>query len=108
VSEAPHGFVFDSGACKCQSINAPLEGSRYGGGEHVRPSSEAEPHPGGRPALERRGTSPQGATGPRASRKFASAVMWHSSEAEFRPRVAGPTVRWAAGATRAVGPTIEP
>jgi hypothetical protein len=38
----------------------PLSGSGYGGGEPVRPSSEAEPHPRGRPALERGGASPEG------------------------------------------------
>jgi hypothetical protein len=32
----------------------------------VQPLSEAEPHLRGRPALERGGTSPEGATGPRA------------------------------------------
>jgi hypothetical protein len=90
-----------------------------GGGEPVRPLSEAEPHLRGRPALERGGTSPEGATGPRARRnltrggvqppsprarrEFASAVSCPSSEAEFRPRVAGPTVWWAAGTTKAVG-----
>jgi hypothetical protein len=73
--------------------------------------------------LERCGTSPEGATGPRARRaspegassprarqnltrgvtdprarrSFVSAVLRPSSEAEFRPRVPGPTVlvdRW--------------
>jgi hypothetical protein len=76
-----------------RALNAPVGGEgRYGGGEPVRPSSEAEPHPRGRPALKRGRTSPEGATGPRARRKFASAVSCPSSEAEFRPRVAGPTV----------------
>jgi hypothetical protein len=62
-----------------------------------QPSSEAEPHPRGRPALERGGTSPEGATSPRARWRFASTVLCPSNEAEFRPRVAGPTVlvgRW--------------
>jgi hypothetical protein len=57
-----------------------------------RPSSEAEPHPRGRPVLERGGTSPEGASRPRARRRLASAVLCPSSEAEFRPRVAGPTI----------------
>jgi hypothetical protein len=57
-----------------------------------RPSSKAGPHLRGRPALERGGTSPEGATGPRARRRFTSAVSCPSSEAEFQPRVAGPTV----------------
>jgi hypothetical protein len=59
--------------------------------------SEAEPHPRGRPTLERGGTSPEEATDPRARRRFASAVPRPLNEAEFRPRVAGPTVlvgRW--------------
>jgi hypothetical protein len=85
------GFVFDLGACMCQSIKCPGRGSRYGGGEPVRASSEAEPHPRGRstlergqnltrggvqpsseaepharghPALERGGNSPEGASSP--------------------------------------------
>jgi hypothetical protein len=42
-----HGFVFDLGACGCQSIKCPSRGSRYGGGEPVRASSEAGTHPRG-------------------------------------------------------------
>jgi hypothetical protein len=57
VSEARHGFIFDPGVCKCQSIKSPCRGSRYGSGEPVRPSSEAEPHP-------------RGAIGPRARRNL--------------------------------------
>jgi hypothetical protein len=76
----------------------------------VRASSEAEPHPRGRPALERGGTSPEGAFSPRARRNltrgvtsprarwgFVRAVPCPSSEAEFRPRGPGLTVlvgRW--------------
>jgi hypothetical protein len=132
MSEARHGFVFDPGACKCQSIKCPCRGSGYGGGEPVRPSSEAEPHPRGRsarrsltrggvppsseadphlrghPALERGGSSPEGAPSPRARREFVSVVPCPSSEAEFRPRMAGPTVWWAAGATKVVGPAAGP
>jgi hypothetical protein len=106
------GFVFDLGACRCQSIKCPSRGSRYGGGEPVRASSKAEPHPRGRPALEWGGASPEGvssprarrnftrgASSPRARRSFVSAVMCPSSEAEFRSRVAG-----AARAARSVGP----
>jgi hypothetical protein len=65
---ARRGFIFDPGACKCQNIKCPCRGSRYRGGEPVRssmrrnltrggnrPSSEAEPHPRGRLALERGG-----------------------------------------------------
>jgi hypothetical protein len=70
----------------------------------VQPPSEVEPHSRGRLALERDGTSPEGATSPRARRRFASVVSCPSSEAEFRPRVARPTVWWAVGATWAVGP----
>jgi hypothetical protein len=69
----------------------------------VQPSSEAEPHPRGRPALERGGTSSEGAPSPRARQKFTSAVSCPSSEAEFRPSVAEPTV-----SIRAVGPTVGP
>jgi hypothetical protein len=107
---ARRGFIFDPGACKCQNIKCPCRGSRYRGGEPVRssmrrnltrggnrPSSEAEPHPRGRLALERGGTSPEGSTSPRARQRFASAVLRPCSEAEFRLRGAGPTVpvgRW--------------
>jgi hypothetical protein len=69
----------------------------------VRPPSEAGPRSRGRPAHERDGTSFEGATNPRARRRFASAASCPSSEAEFCPRVAGPTVWWAVGAIRAVG-----
>jgi hypothetical protein len=74
----------------------------------MRSSSKAESHTRGCPAPERGETSPEGATGPRARRKFASAGLSSPSEAEFRPRVAGLTVWWAAGATRAGGPTVGP
>jgi hypothetical protein len=52
VSEAWRGFVFDLGACMCQSIKCLGRGSRYGGGEPVGASSEAETRSRGRPALE--------------------------------------------------------
>jgi hypothetical protein len=42
-----HGFVFDLRACRCQSIKCPGRGSRYGGGEPVGASSEAETRPRG-------------------------------------------------------------
>jgi hypothetical protein len=73
----------------CQNIKCPVRGSRCGSGEPVRASSEAKPHPRGRLALERGGASPEGASSPRARRSFVSAVLCPSSEAEFRPRVAG-------------------
>jgi hypothetical protein len=38
--------------------------------------------------------------------RFASAVSCPSSEAELCPRVTGPTVWWAVGATWAVGPRV--
>jgi hypothetical protein len=91
------GFVFDPGTRKCQNIKCPCRGSRYRGDELVRPSSEAESHPRGRPALERGETSPEGAIGPRARRNLTRGGDQPSSEAEFRPRVAGPTAlvgRW--------------
>jgi hypothetical protein len=52
------GFVSDRGACGCQSIKCPGQGSMYGGGEPMGSSSEAETRPRGRPALERGETSP--------------------------------------------------
>jgi hypothetical protein len=96
--------------CRCRSIKWPGQGEQVRGGMPVGASSEAEPHPRGRlalqrggprprgrPALERGGTSPEGVTGPRARWGFVSAVLRPSSEAEFRSRVPGPTVlvgRW--------------
>jgi hypothetical protein len=92
------GFVFDSGTCMCQNIKCSGQGSRYGGGEPVKasskaethprgvsgprvrrnltrggvwPSSEADPHPRGCPALERGGTSIVWSCAPRAKRSFA-------------------------------------
>jgi hypothetical protein len=65
----------------------------------VRPSSEAEPHPRGRPSLERGGTLPVKASGPRARRNLTrgessprarrslgGTAVYPSSEAGFRPR----------------------
>jgi hypothetical protein len=56
----------------------------------------------GRPALERGGTSLEGASSPRARRSFVSAVLCPSSEAEFRPRVAGAV--GSGGSLRPPGP----
>jgi hypothetical protein len=61
------GFVFDPGACKCQNIKCPCRGSRYGGGDLVRVSSEAEPHS-------------RGAAGPRARRNLTRGGDRPSSE----------------------------
>jgi hypothetical protein len=55
----------------------------------VRASSEAESRLRGRPALERRGVSPEGASTPRARRNLVSTVSCPSSEMEFRPMGAG-------------------
>jgi hypothetical protein len=77
-------------------------GSRYGGGEPVRTSCEAEPRPRGRPALERGGTSPEGVSIPRLRRSLVSAVLRLSSEAEFRPKVAG--ADYSGGALGPLGP----
>jgi hypothetical protein len=60
------GFVFDPGTCLCQNIKCSGLGSRYGGGEPVRASSEAETRARGCLALERGGVSPKGETSPRA------------------------------------------
>jgi hypothetical protein len=116
------GFVFDLGVYECQCIKCPW-GSRYEGSGTMRstseahqvfssrsrrdlarggvqPSSEAESSSRGRPAPERSGTSPEGATSPRARQSFISAAPCPSSEAEFHPRVVRPT------AWRAVGPWV--
>jgi hypothetical protein len=91
-----------------RALNSPVEGVGTGAATSPRarqdltrggdqPSSEAGPHPRGRPALEQGGTSPEGATSPRARRKSTGAVPRPSSEAEFCPSVAGLTVlvgRW--------------
>jgi hypothetical protein len=69
-----------------------LVGSQVGnlmGRELWTTSSEAEFRPRGRPALERRGVSSEGASSPRARWSFGSTALDPSSEAEFRPRGAG-------------------
>jgi hypothetical protein len=40
------------GACECQRIKSPCQGSRYGGSGPVMPSSETEIHSRGRSALD--------------------------------------------------------
>jgi hypothetical protein len=95
VSEARHGFILDPGACKYQSIKCPCRGSRYGGGEPVRSSSEAEPHPRGRLALKQGGDSLVRCRAPRAKRSSARGWL-------------GRLFWWAAGATSVVGPTTGP
>jgi hypothetical protein len=82
---ARRGFVFDPGACKCQDIKCSGRGSRYGVGEPVTASSEAESHPRVRPALQRGVVSPEGATGPRARQNLTRGGDQPSSEAEFSP-----------------------
>jgi hypothetical protein len=89
VSEAWRGFVFDLGACMCQEIKDPGRGSRYGGGEPVRASSEADTHSRGRPAPKRAGDLLEGASSPRVRRSSVIAGPCPSSEVESRPRVAG-------------------
>jgi hypothetical protein len=92
---AQRGSVFDPCACKCQNVKCPCRGSRCGGGEPVRASSEAEPHPRGRAALERGGDSLARRCAPQAKRSFARGWL-------------GRLFWWAAGATRAVGPVAGP
>jgi hypothetical protein len=82
----------------------PLEGAHGSGsrrglaqGGGVQPPSEAKYRLRGRPTLERGGALPEGATGPRVRRRRTGAAPYPSSEAEFRPRVAKPTVWWAVG-----------
>jgi hypothetical protein len=83
------GFVFDLGACMCQSIKDPSRGSRYGGDEPVRASSEAETRSRGRLAPELGGALLEGTSGPRARWSSVSVGSCPSSEEESRPRVAG-------------------
>jgi hypothetical protein len=58
----------------------------------------------GRPALERGGVFPEGASSPRARRSFSGTTLCPSSEAEFRPRGAGPTVLVGRGGCQGRGP----
>jgi hypothetical protein len=67
------GFVFDSGTCMCQNIKCSGQGSRYGGGEPVKASSEAETHL-------------RGVSGPRARRNLTRGGVWPSSVEEPHPR----------------------
>jgi hypothetical protein len=78
--------VFDLGACKCQCIECPCWGSRYGGGVPVISSSETETGSRGRSALDRDGASLEGASGPRERRNPARGSVQPSSEAEPHPR----------------------
>jgi hypothetical protein len=78
--------VFDWGACMCQNTKCPGQRSRYGGGEPVRDSSEAEPRPRGCPALERGEASPEGASSPRVRRNLTRGGVQHSTEAKPHPR----------------------
>jgi hypothetical protein len=80
------GFVFDLGACMCHDIKFSSQGSRCGGSELVRASSEAESHLRGRPSLERGGTSREGAPGPRERRNLTRGGARPSSKAEPYPR----------------------
>jgi hypothetical protein len=80
------GFVFDLGACECQCIKSPCRGSRYGGGGLVMSSSETKTRSRGRSALDRDGTSLEGASSPRARRNPARGGAQPSSEAEPHPR----------------------
>jgi hypothetical protein len=57
----------------------------------VRASSEAEPHLRGPPALERGGTSPEGASEPRARRNLTREGVRPSSETEPHPRGVQPS-----------------
>jgi hypothetical protein len=89
VSEAWHGFVFHLGACICQNIKDPSPGSRYGGGEPVGASSEAETRSRGHLVPERGRAWLEGASSHRARQNSVGVGLCPSSEAESRPRVAG-------------------
>jgi hypothetical protein len=100
ASGAWRGFVFDLGACKCQCIKCPCRGSKYGCGEPTRLEGVSSPRArqiltqGGRPALERGGTSPEETSGPRARRNLARGGVQPPSEADPHPRGAtGPRAR---------------
>jgi hypothetical protein len=60
----------------------PLSGEQVWGGEIMRPSSEAEPHPRGRPSLERGETSLEWVPSPRARRNLTRGGAQPSSKAE--------------------------
>jgi hypothetical protein len=76
-----HGPV-EVDPCEPRARRSPARGC-------TQPSSEAESHPRGRPALERGGVSPEGASSPRARQSFGVTAPGPSSEAEFCPRCAG-------------------
>jgi hypothetical protein len=88
----------------CQKNKGPGRGSRYGGGEPVRASSEAETRSRGRLVHERGEDLLEGASSPRARWSFIGAGPCPSSKVESRPRVArddcsggplGPPGLWA-------------
>jgi hypothetical protein len=120
VSEGRHGV--DSSLTRapalCQNIKCSGRGSGCRSREPARASSEAEPHPRGRPALERGGVSPEGASSCRARWNSTRGGVRSSNEAESRwhggvplersgvshEGCRGRTFWWAAKVARAVGP----
>jgi hypothetical protein len=70
----------------------------------VQPSSETGPHLRRRPALERGGTSPEGAASPRARRGLTRGATSPRARRRFASVVPGPSVWWAVGAVGVVGP----
>jgi hypothetical protein len=72
----------------------------------VGASSKAEPHLRGCPALERGGTSPEGASGPRARRNLTRGGVRPSSEAEPHPRGRPTLERGGTSPKGASGPRV--
>jgi hypothetical protein len=70
----------------CQNIKCFGQGSGCGSGEPTRASSEAESHLRGRPALERGGIPPEGASSPRALWSLTRGGVRPSSAAKSHPR----------------------
>jgi hypothetical protein len=64
-------------------------GESAGAADPREPSSEAESHSRGRPALERGGVSLEGTSSSRARQSFGGMALGPSSETEFHPRGAG-------------------
>jgi hypothetical protein len=60
--------------------------------------------PEGHLALERGEVSPEGSSSPRARRSFGGTALCPSSEAEFRPRGAGPIILVGRGGCQGRGP----
>jgi hypothetical protein len=82
-------------------------GSGRGGHELGAPSSEAETRLRGRPALEQGGDSPEGASDPRARRRFRGTAPGPRARRKFARGAPRLTTRWAVEVIWAMGSSLH-